>query len=120
MSHMRDTRYTPAARAAIETTNAARDIVDLARELVEGLTSPAAAEDRIRAARPIVSHAYRVLDLVVLAELLNGAAWEDVARALDLPEAEARRRYQPTVERWLERADGAAETAPAPLLRLVQ
>ena len=91
---------TPEILARIATARAARDLSDLARLLLADTATTISTTERIEKARRLRQMASEVVDLVVLAEALGGASWEEVTEALG-------RREPGTVER--EFAEDVAE-----------
>ncbi|MER6616398.1 hypothetical protein [Streptomyces xantholiticus] len=73
---------TPEILARIATARAARDLSDLARQAVATTAQPAGPAERIEQARRLRKLAGDVVDLVVLAEALGGASWEEITEAL--------------------------------------
>lgn len=74
---------TPEILARIATARAARDLSDLARLALADTATTASPAERIERARRLRQVANEVVDLVVLAEALGGASWEEIAKALE-------------------------------------
>ncbi|QOV40138.1 hypothetical protein IM697_18090 [Streptomyces ferrugineus] len=91
---------TPEILARVASARAARDLSDLARQAVATTAQTASPTERIREARRLRELANQVVELVVLAEALGGASWEEITDALG-------RREPGTVER--EFAEDVAE-----------
>jgi hypothetical protein len=68
--------------------------------MVGDLSTPMRRGERIRNARRLRLLSISVLDRAVLTELADGADWDEVAFALGLEVAEARRRYAPVWDQW--------------------
>lgn len=92
--------YNAGARARLAFAVAGRDTADYARGLVGDVGTPQLAGERIRNARRVRLLALTMLDRAVLIEALTGTSWAAIADALALPESEARKRYEETVEKW--------------------
>lgn len=90
----------PAVRAHLAALVAARDVADHSYAIVGDAATPMLPGERIRRWRQIRMDALTGLDRTVLAELLEGTSWEDVADALGLTVEETRARYEKTLELW--------------------
>ena len=97
MTSPRDTLH---ARAVLEVQTALLEVADRAAELSRDADTPMGTVERIRSVRRLRLLDLTVLDRTVLAELLGGAPWSDVAVGLGLPEGETRRRYEETLDAW--------------------
>lgn len=73
---------TPEILARITAARAQRDLSDLARQAVGTTAADTTPAERIRAARRLRQMAHEIVDLVVLAEALSGAPWEEITDAL--------------------------------------
>lgn len=104
MTEPRDTLH---ARAVLEVQTALIEVADRAADLSRDAAVPMGTVERIRSVRHLRVLDLTVLDRTVLAELLGGAPWADVAAGLGLPEGETRRRYEETLDAW--RAELATE-----------
>jgi len=91
---------TPEILARITAARAARDLSDLARQAVGTIAETTSATERITNARRLRQMVNEYVDRVVLAEVLAGADWAEVAQALS-------RRDPGTVEE--EYAEAVAE-----------
>lgn len=96
---MTDSQH-PAKRARVAAAVAAREVSDAARDLVGTASHEVPAAERIRAVRRLRLLALEVLDRTVIAEVLAGASWEEVAEAMLLEPGTAYNRYAETVELW--------------------
>ena len=95
----------PEARARLAYAAAAREVSDYARGLVGTIGDAIPGTQRIRDARELLVAAHTVKDLATLVAALDSnldaeGTWDAIAHALGLPEHEARRRYEPVIERW--------------------
>lgn len=104
MTEPRDSLH---ARAVLEVQTALIEVADRAADLCRDAAAPMSTVERIRAVRRLRVLDLTVLDRTVLAELLGGASWADVAAGVGLPEGETRRRYEETLDAW--RAELAVE-----------
>lgn len=102
----------PEHRAILSVAAAAREVADLAYTLVRRINEPDIPQNRIRAWRTLRLLALTGLDRCVLAELLVGATWAQVAHGYGLTPEQMQKRFEPTLHRWLQLAartgDGAA------------
>ena len=73
------------ARAVLEVQTALLEVADRAADLSRDADAPMGTVERIRSLRRLRVLALTVLDRTVLAELLGGAPWSDVAAGLGLP-----------------------------------
>lgn len=87
-------------RAYLALAVAAREASDFARGIVGDLGTPMLRGERIKQARRLGMLRLTVLDRAVLAELSDGASWDEVALELGLTEREARARYERTWVEW--------------------
>lgn len=99
----------PEHRAILSVAAAAREVADLAYTLVRRINEPDIPQNRIRAWRTLRLRALTGLDRCVLAELLVGATWAQVAFGYGLTPDEMRQRFEPTLHRWLENAEVSAD-----------
>jgi hypothetical protein len=90
----------------------ARELADAACALVGQAHEPQPTRQRIRDVRQIRVLALELLDRTVLAQLLAGASWAEVAEALMLPEDLTRSRYADALAIWSGRAEDAAVSMP--------
>lgn len=79
---------------------AAEQNADLARGLIGNVSTPMVRGELIRMARRNRLAGLAPTDHAVLAELADGATWEEVADALCLDVDAARRIYEPTWQEW--------------------
>ncbi|MEU5425537.1 hypothetical protein AB0H73_08000 [Streptomyces olivoreticuli] len=87
--------------ARLAAARAHRDLSDLARQGVGGISSAAGACERIEAARRLRVMVNELLDLVVLGEALGGEPWEELTRALHRRDAgTVRAEYDEAVTQW--------------------
>ncbi|KAA1415356.1 hypothetical protein F0U44_22005 [Nocardioides humilatus] len=91
----------PEHRAILSVAAAAREVADLAYTVVRRINEPAIPQDRIRAWRSLRLQALAGLDRCVLAELLVGATWAQVAHGYGLTPEQMQKRFEPTLHRWL-------------------
>ncbi|WP_431959424.1 hypothetical protein [Actinacidiphila sp. bgisy160] len=101
----------PADRALVAAAVSAWEISDYARALVGAAGMPQSVETRIQAARQLRVLTLELLDRTVLAEVLGGASWEEVAAALGLTPETTQSRYEETARVWA-RPEAATWTAP--------
>ncbi|GAA5070289.1 hypothetical protein [Streptomyces similanensis] len=105
---------TPEILARITAARAARDLSDLARQTVAATAEPASPAERIQQARLLRKMAADVVDLVVLAERLAGASWEEITQALRRrDEATVREEYDESVAEWAALPEDRMEAAAA-------
>ncbi|MEU5978448.1 hypothetical protein [Streptomyces sp. NPDC047315] len=91
----------PETQARIAAARAARDLSDLARQTVGTTAEPMTPTERIRRARQLRKLANDVVDLVVLAEALGGADWQEITDALNrLDTATVQDEYADAVAEW--------------------
>ncbi|MGL5816638.1 MAG: hypothetical protein ACRCYR_03675 [Phycicoccus sp.] len=88
------------ARAEVAVVAATRDLADYALGVAGEVTTSRPHTARIHDARKLRVLALTVLDRTVILEVLAGASWEDIARALMLPLEVTVQRYSPVVEKW--------------------
>lgn len=92
---------TPEILARIAVARAARDLSDLARQAVGTTAQPASTAERIEQARRLRNLAGDIVDLVVLAEALGGASWEEITEALHrLDPGTVEREFAEDVAEW--------------------
>lgn len=97
----------PEILARLSAARAHRDLSDLARQGLGDINSGASSRERIEAARRLRVLVNELVDLVVLAEALGGAPWEEITQALHRRDAETVRvEYEDAVSEW--------RAAPAP------
>ena len=94
--------FEPEHRAILSVAAAAREVADLAYTVARRINEPAIPQDRIRAWRTLRLQALAGLDRCVLAELLVGATWGQVAYGYGLTPEQMQKRFEPTLHRWLE------------------
>ena len=103
----------PEHRAILSVAAAGREVADLAYALVRRINEPDIPQNRIRAWRTLRLRALTGLDRCVLAELLVGATWAQVAHGYGLTPEQMRQRFEPTLHRWLKLADLSEDGAAA-------
>jgi hypothetical protein len=89
-------------RARLALAVAARESADLSRGIVGDVSTPMRPGERVKKARRVRLMSLAIVDRAVLAELTDGATWEQVGDALGIDCDEARRRYEPTWRQWVE------------------
>ncbi|OEJ21004.1 hypothetical protein [Streptomyces subrutilus] len=108
---------TPEILARITAARAARDLSDLARQVVGASATPATPADRLIAARRLRQLANALVDYTVVAEALSGTSWESMAAALSRHDAATLQgEYEDSVEDWAALdagvLDEGAQSAP--------
>jgi hypothetical protein len=103
----------PEHRAILSVAAAAREVADGAYTLVRRINEPGTPQDRIRAWRALRLQALTGLDRCVLAELLVGATWAQVAFGYGLTPEQMQKRFEPTLHRWLKLAALSEDAADA-------
>ncbi|MFG2141816.1 hypothetical protein [Streptomyces sp. NPDC048650] len=87
--------------AHVASARAHRDLSDLARQGVGGISSGASTRERIEEARRLRVLANELVDLVVLGEVLCGASWEEITQALHRRDAgTVQAEYEDAVREW--------------------
>ncbi|MEU1275393.1 hypothetical protein [Streptomyces sp. NPDC005799] len=105
-------RMTPETLARIATARAARDLSDLARLLLADTATTISTTERIEKARRLRHVANEVVDLVVLAEALGGASWEEITQALGRRESgTVEREFAEAVTAWGSKSEQELERA---------
>jgi hypothetical protein len=94
--------YNAGARARLAFAVAVREAADYARGLIGDVGVDHMPGELIRNARRLRLLALSGLDRAVLVERLAGTSWEQIAEAMVLPVDEARRRYEETVDLWMQ------------------
>lgn len=103
---------TPEILARIATARAARDLSDLARLALADTATTASPAERIERARRLRQVANEVVDLVVLAEALGGASWEEIAKALSRQDpGTVEREFAADVAEWSSQSEAELERA---------
>lgn len=105
--------HSPQARALLAAAAAAREVADLAYLVAASVddVDEEGSRQRVEQARTLVIRAMAVRRWRVIAELLGGASWEDVAAALNLNIATTKAQFEETVDRLLV---GNGSTFPDP------
>lgn len=88
--------------ARVAAAASAREVSDLSRAVLGDCGHRFVPGDLIRSARQVRVAALLLVDRAVIAELLAGASWEDVAAAVGTDAATAERIYLPALELWSE------------------
>ncbi|MGW0033072.1 hypothetical protein ACWDXD_25055 [Streptomyces sp. NPDC003314] len=103
---------TPEILARIATARAARDLSDLARQVVASTAQPLSPADRIQEARRLRQMANALVDLAVVGEALAGAPWEEIGAALR-PQAPdtVQEEYEDAVDDWKAQPEEERERA---------
>ncbi|MFE0058645.1 hypothetical protein [Streptomyces sp. NPDC059003] len=87
--------------ARLVAARAHRDLSDLARLGVGTISSEQSCRERIEAARRLRVLANELVDLVVLAEALGGATWQEITKALQRRDAATvQAEYEDDVQEW--------------------
>ncbi|MCX5182668.1 hypothetical protein [Streptomyces sp. NBC_00268] len=103
---------TPEILARIATARAARDLSDLARLVLADTAATTSSAQRIEKARRLRQVANQVVDLVVLAEALGGASWEEITKALGRRDSgTVEREFAKDVAEWGSTPEGELERA---------
>lgn len=100
------TQQSPYVRARVSLAVAARDVAEQGRVIVGDISTPMPPGERIRAARRVRLLTWSLIDRAVLAELSDGATWDQIAEALGTSRFEAQRRY---ASMWVQWQGGLAE-----------
>ena len=98
--------YSPPARARVGLAVSARDVADMARGIVGDSSTDYHPGERIRSSRRIRLAALAVVDQAVIAELSEGASWDEVAAALGVPRETAIAQYSAAWIDWSARFPG--------------
>jgi len=101
------------ARTRIATAVAAREVSDLARDVVVAAAQDFAPGELIARMNATRIAQVAALDRAVLAERVAGASWEVIADALGMPVAAVITRYEPIAEEWAERGARGEVQLPA-------
>lgn len=102
----------PEILARIATARAARDLSDLARLLLADTATTTSPTERIEKARRLRQVAIEVVDLVVLAEALEGASWEEITEALGRRDpGTVEREFAEDVAEWSSKSEKELERA---------
>ncbi|MGP4048279.1 hypothetical protein [Streptomyces sp. 2A115] len=103
---------TPEILARIATARAARDLSDLARLLLADTATATSSPQRIEKARRLRQVANEVVDLVVLAEVLAGASWDEITEALGRRDpGTVEREFAEDVAEWSSKSEEELERA---------
>jgi hypothetical protein len=95
----------PNARARVALAATARELADKARNIVGNVSTPMLPGERIRSARRVRLEALALVDRAVLAELADGATWDEVAEALSMTPTQAKTIHAPAWELWQNGGD---------------
>ncbi|MFF4543594.1 hypothetical protein ACFY1J_05015 [Streptomyces sp. NPDC001406] len=105
---------TPEILARITAARAARDISDLARQAVGTTAETTSATERIEKARRLRQLVNEYVDRVVLAEVLAGAEWPEVAQALSRRDpGTVEEEYADAITEWSALTEDEANEAAA-------
>ncbi|MCG8971731.1 hypothetical protein [Streptomyces sp. CL12-4] len=105
---------TPEILARITAARAARDLSDLARQALATTAETTSPTERIHAARRLRQMANELVDVVVLAEALGGASWEEITKALGRREpGTVEREFRDDVAEWSRLPEDRMEAAAA-------
>lgn len=90
-------------RARVATAVAAREVSDLARDVVVATAQDFAPGELITRMNRARIAQIAALDRAVLTERVAGASWDVIADALGMPVAAVIARYEPIADEWAER-----------------